>query len=958
MKRTPPAAIEAWLAANAAKMDLSCQYLGDEPNAVRKPWEQATMRWCLLASWVYEAAAGNSSIPAVYKTINDHHTRLLCDRFYLPATPRDLRLLDKAGIGAFGIEHKQQLHAFDAVGTSISYPVLSMSFVKLLTMSGIPPRRRDRIPGQHPMVMAGGLSYGAPEILAPVVDCWFLGEAEDERGNPGIGQVSLHIAALKASGRWADDRTGCYEELARDYNFLYFPQFVDVHYAYTDRTHVGIPLPSKQVAGYSANLDGMRLPLRKRHVRDLDAIPPLADPPLLYADPAMGSGDLEAGRGCPAWCSFCALTFRQKPYRQRSVDYLVDYGKAMQDNMGATRLAPFAPDFPMYTRKKQLISRLLTEVNDEVDAPAMRVDDFNADQGFVMLQVAGGMDSVTLGVEGNSQRMRDLVGKGTSDADIRQAVARGIRAGLRKFKLFMIANLPGEDEGDVVRILNLARDLADIRESMRQPTVQIQLSWTPLMIEANTPLQWFAPNPASRILGDVWEELRDLGISFKIGAKAEPNKAAFFQLAQRASRHVGEALVDAMIDADQACWGGVPRTFADTLRTRLKAWGFTNDFADCFDERDRHDLFGWEFIDQGISRDLLWSAYAHMRDFAEQTESSTYDAQFDARYHGNEWIVRCDERCMGRSCGVCNRQDLTVRAAYLQVADTDAALADLRRIDQRTHAVKIRTGITKNPRYAHVGNDHWRFAVRRAAFRAQRILDNDWGIAKRSIVFGSDEARYRDAITGRDYLEFAITRNTDDTAIAQFLKTMNTELETWLRLDAHWVRRDPRAPTLRADADLHLFTLDINDPADTILAALEHWHTTGHIDMALRISGGYFAPDHDIVNAKDYVDQIWLTHTGAQLQLRMTVRGKPGPRQIYAALIGKTVTPAVAAIPARRDDIFLKTDRRQQDALRSSCHECGLLIHINVLGQPHTDRHCPRCSDAVARTLITQEVPA
>jgi hypothetical protein len=337
----------------------------------------------------------------------------------------------------------------------------------------------------------------------------------------------------------------------------------------------------------------------------------------------------------------CALSYRQKPYRQRTVEYVVDYAKNLQDNLGSTRMAPFAPDLPMHTQRRRLIVELLEKVSDEVDAASMRVDDFTADNTFILLQVHGGMDAVTLGVEGNSQRMRDLVGKGTSDGDIKEAVTRGIRAGIRKFKLFMISNLPGEDEGDVYRILKLAKDLADIRESMGQPTVRIQFSWTPLMIEANTPFQWFAPQPASRILGDVWEELRDLKIDFKIGAKAEPNKIAFFQLCQRASRDVGEALVDAMLEVDQACWGGVPRTFADLIESKLHERGFHNGYADCFDERYKHDMFGWEFIDQGISNELLWSTYVQMREFVEQTDSHSYDLHFDGTYHGSEWLMRC-----------------------------------------------------------------------------------------------------------------------------------------------------------------------------------------------------------------------------------------------------------------------------------------------------------------------------
>lgn len=1617
-----PREIQSWLDGNGHRLDLPSQYIGTEPNAERRPWDTATVRWCLTASWPYEAAAGNQSIPAVYKAIHDHDPTFLCDRFYLPATPGDLRLLEKNGLGAFGIESKHPLTDFDIVGTSISYPVLSMSFLKLLTMSGITPRWRDRDADTSPMVMVGGLSYGAPEVLAPVVDCWFLGEVEDEPGNPGIGAVTRRVAAFKQQGRWTTDRIGCYADLAREFNFLYFPRFVNVTYTYENRNpHIG-PRMSKQVVSYTSALEGMRLPLLKRHVKNLDAIKPLDNPPLLYADASMGSGDAEVGRGCPAWCSFpltgveefitregvrrleeevgrefevytptgwqkgtveshgvqevqkvvfrpanratkngawratrssmravveatpthgwiltdgttthnlrvgefvraniaepageldaegyahgflfgdghqrhiatgedrpiesgsftvrlhgtksdvlpwfeqlpresvrgrgvrqhdlavasisrpgwaggelvvqgwaafnvktwpaehadaaylrsflagwlradaspranntswqlacqynpdhgdvtalqwlqrnaaaagwlllghsvndrptnygprsaplytfsltqrddfcgwkvesitslserkevycltvpgahqfglasgiasgnCSLSWKTKPYRQRSIPYIREYAKNLQANMGSTRIAPFSPDLPMYSQRKALIADLLENVSDEVDAPSMRVDDFNADETFVLLQVHGGMDSVSLGVEGNSQRLRDLIGKGTSDADVKEAVARGIRAGIRKFKLYMISNLPGEDEGDVYRILRLARDLADIRDSMNQSSVRIQFSWTPLIIEGNTPMQWFAPQPASRILGDVWEEFRDLKIDSKLGAKAlrlsalvltpagfipmrdvrvgtqladpegmcsevtgvypqgtkpiyklrfndgseveasgdhlwtigrwfgrktpegvnqafrkretvstvrlaellaggqypphlvgseglahfdiaeaalpvdpyvlglllgdgtltkgtprfttldpelveaiqkcapgvqvracpdgknyvlstgghrgkpnslasalktlgvwehrawqkfvpdsyknasaktrlavlqglmdtdghgrdrrsssftstserlrddvvwlarslglvakplspkatsckgkagrtayqaliwerddvrvfrlsrkllplgrpkfrvlqsveyvgdeecqcitvsapsklfvtndfvpthnsEPNKIAFFQLCQRASRDVGEALVDAMLEVDQACWGGVPRTFEALIESKLHAWGFQNGFADCFDERQKNDMFGWEFIDTGVSSELMWRAYVQMREFAELTDSHTYDMNFDSTYHGSEFIARCDERCQGRSCGACDYTDLQHRVGYLRAEDRDVDLTTLKPVDQHSQAVRIRARITRPSSLRFVGNDHWRFLFRRACFRATDKLGT--AIAKRSIRFASDEVKYRDWTHGTDYVEFAFTRPLSDDQIAEFL--FEAGQHTVDRLDiGQWRRHPTDAVTIRHDVGSIYFSVELDEQLGTIEDRLSTWrHGTTPIPMRLKVEGGYFAPTNEMVNARDYVDDLWIKTDGHRLHLRMLVKGRPNPYNIVAALMGKQSWLPYAGHHAERIEVFTHTDRHQQDFLRPTCRTCGLGIPITLLDIPFNPDHCPRCID-------------
>jgi hypothetical protein len=957
MARRSPAVIQGWLDENLHRFDLPVQFLGDEPNARRKDWNSATVRWCLVASWPYEQAAGNSSIPAVYCCINDANPTNLADRFYLPATPRDLKLLEKHGIPVFGIESKHQLGDFDAIGTSISYPVLAMSWIKLLAMSDIPVRWRDREAAgleNYPMVVAGGLSYGAPESLAPVVDCWWLGEAEDEPGNPGIAVVTDRIRRFKATGQWATERLRCYQELAREFRFLYFPRFVDVHYAYEDRTHAGAPLPSKQVVAVTSNLDGMRMPLTKRHVADLDAIKPLTAPPLLFADPAMGSGDLEVARGCPAWCSFCSLTYRQKPYRQRSVDYVVDYAKQFAANMGSARMAPFSPDFPMHTQRRTLIAALLQNVSDEVDAPTMRVDDFIADDKFILLQVHGGMDSLTLGVEGNSQRMRDLVGKGTSDADIREAVARGIRAGIRKIKLYMISNMPGETAADVMRILKLAKDLADIRDSMNQSSVRIQFSWTPLMIEANTPMQWFAPTTQSRILGDVWDEFRDLKIDFKVGAKGEINKTTLFQLCQRASRSVGEAIVDAMTLVDKACWGGVPRTLRDILAEQLRRRGFHNGFMDCFDERDRTDLFGWEMIDQGISVDLMWSAHLQMREFLLNTDAHTYDTQFDASYHGNEWIERCDTRCYGKTCGACSHRDLTIRMGYIQAAqrEVDTDISTLRVVDQRTQAQRVRVRLLKPDRYRFVDNSHWRHAVRRAAFRAQAELGTTHGIAKRSLRFASDETRHRDWTSGVDYLEFAFTRILDQQQVTDYLHAMNRHLTSWVQI-TDWVVQPANAATLRTYFDLALAELELDTDPGTVIARLDAWAATTYVPMRLKVEGGYFAPTTEQVNAHDYVDDLWLITSEGRLKLRMLIRGRPSPYNVYAALMARPSWIDAARIPAVRLEAFVKLDRYQQDFLRPNCQACRLVIPTTLLDRPYHRHYCPHCKDTADGITLT-----
>jgi len=957
-----PTQIHEFLESILHRLDGPTQYLGTEPNAVCKPWESSTVRWLVSASWPYEQAAGNQSIPAVYKQINDGAETHLCDRWYLPDTPRDMKMFTRAGYPIFGIESKHQARDFDVVATSISYPVLLISFVSYLHHSDIPVRASERWerPEDYPMVVIGGQAYGAPESLAPVADAVWCGEVEEEPGNPGIQTFNQRVEDFKNAGLWQTDRISCYKELAREFPFLYFPQFVGVNYAYEDRSHVGIEAPSKQVSSYQNDLQGMKLPILKRHVRNLDAAVPLSDPPLLYSDPGMGTGDLEVGRGCPAWCSFCALTYRQKPYRQKSVKAVVEHAEALKLAMGGTRVVPFSPDFPMHTNKRGLVSSLL-EVTDEVDTGAMRVDDFIADEDYVILQVHAGMDSVTLGVEGNSQRMRDLVGKGAADADIEEAVSRGIAAGIRKFKLFMINSMPGEDEGDVFRILRLAKRLADIRERMGQPTVRFQFSWTPLLIEANTPFQWFAPPASSRALADVWSEFEKIKVEFKLGNKSEPNKAAWFQLCQRASREVGEALIDVAIhvaEKSKGCWGGVPRKIETlggvstqkALEDALVLRGFHNGYDDCFDERDLRDLFGWEFIDQGISIQLLWQTFVQMREFVEWTESHTYDDHFGDDYHGNEWIERCDTRCYGQTCGVCDAQDLQERRGYINAAGQEDTrkLSEIKVIDERSRLSRVRVKVVKtSDAQRFVMNDHWRYAIRRALFQGMMEAEGRLFLSKRSISLASGDLKVRDFTSGVDYVDFAFTELVNKDRARAVLEAANTKLNG-LEFDLeNWRLYKGEGSSLRKDVDLSLWELEIpkGTSAGKVLSAIADFEATDYVPLILHETGAYFGPATTEVNGRDHCDDAWLVRDGLGVKLRMLVRGRPNPYEVYASIMGLTSTLEVSAHPAVRLEAFLEYDENTQDLLRPSSVVDGAPIPCNPLDVPYHPEFTPRQLD-------------
>src|SRR5207248_11082691 len=86
--------------------------------------------------------------------------------------------LRRAGLPLSGLETFTPRSAFDVVGFTLQYEVCYTNLLTMLDLGGIPLHCADRTVA-HPLVIAGGPGAQNPELLAPFVDLFIIGDGEE-----------------------------------------------------------------------------------------------------------------------------------------------------------------------------------------------------------------------------------------------------------------------------------------------------------------------------------------------------------------------------------------------------------------------------------------------------------------------------------------------------------------------------------------------------------------------------------------------------------------------------------------------------------------------------------------------------------------------------------------------------------------------------------------------------------
>jgi radical SAM superfamily enzyme YgiQ (UPF0313 family) len=535
--------------------------------------QDAPLRVCLAYANRYPIAMGNLGFQVVYEMF-DRADGVVCERAFLP-DEQDERALRRGALRT--LESGRPVSEFDVLALSISFETDYLNLIRLLELAGLAPRREARS-ADDPLVIAGGPAiFLNPEPIADFVDLFLIGEAEE--------MLPEFLALLRDHPPRGGDRNGLLRAAAEQVAGSYVPAFLEP--VFDGDVTTGL----RQQGPGPARIE-------RRLIWDLNRF---STTTRVLSDEAV-FGDMvmvEASRGCQWGCRFCAAGFMYRPIRTRDPDQLaaaVDAGLDERDTIGL--VGAEMASVPGVDRLAELASGR----GGRLSPSSLKADCVTPRLAAAL--AGGGTRSVTVAPEAGSERMRRVINKNLSEADILRAADLLVGEGVHSLKLYFMIGLPTETEDDVLAIAALSQRIRDrlvggSRERRRVGAVTVSLN--AFVPKPWTPFQWDPMESISTLRGKGQRLRRVLGRAANLELDVESPREAYLQtVLSRGDRRVGRFL-EAVHTAEGDWW------------RVIRAW--QRDGLDDLPHPDAyvHRSYGeaerlpWDFIDHRIEKGFLWT---------------------------------------------------------------------------------------------------------------------------------------------------------------------------------------------------------------------------------------------------------------------------------------------------------------------------------------------------------------
>ena len=394
-------------------------------------------------------------------------------------------------------------------------------------------------------------------------------------------------------------------EIAATVDGIYVPSLYDITYNQDGTIHAMVP-----------NCKTAPEKVKKQVVNDLTHTYYPEKPLVPYIKATQDRVVLEIQRGCIRGCRFCQAGMIYRPIRPRDIDYLKKMAVTMLDNTGYEEITLSSLSSSDYKELSELVYFLIDECDERkinISLPSLRIDAFSLDVMSKVQDVK--KSSLTFAPEAGSQRMRNVINKGLTEEVILSGAWEAFQGGWNRVKLYFMLGLPGEREDDIEQIAVLADKIAakyfELPKEERHGRPEIVASSSFFVPKPFTPFQWSPMNTAEQfeskrrfLLGKVKEQLNQRSIRYQCHDAVTSELEGIFA---RGDRKLCKVIEDAyrrgcIFDA----WTDYFKE--DVWEQVMDENGVSRYFYN-YRERGKDEIFPWDFIDIGVSKNFLYREY-------------------------------------------------------------------------------------------------------------------------------------------------------------------------------------------------------------------------------------------------------------------------------------------------------------------------------------------------------------
>lgn len=518
-----------------------------------------------------EVALANLGYQRVYALLNDLDG-VVCDRYSLPNDWKpEWQSLQSSALRSHQLN--LPVHEFDMIAFSISFEPDYLNAVTLLKYFNIPLESNDR-GSEHPLILAGGSAvFINPEPLAECVDAFFIGEGEN---------LADQFFNLFTHSEWQDPRELL--KASTDIPGIYVPQFYPTI------------CDENAVVGYTAEPDVPERVIRywTGKTEDLCTHSELHGETTAFKDMAL----MEVTRGCIWACRFCTAGFIYRPPRLPDLQVTYDSLQKVLSEQGqsADTIGLVGPSVTDHPDLLGLAHRIVAE-GKKLSFSSLRMETLTDE--LVDLILISGQKTLTVAVDGPSERMRNVINKAATDDFIVEKCRFLTQKGILHLKIYSIIGLPGETDEDIDQFIALVEKIHKVYVeacSQRGNIGNLTIGLSPLIPKPGTPFQWHRMESVASLkkkflrLRKTFGRLSNLKMSF-----GSPNEAFLQTYLSRGDRSLVKFFRNYLDQGHDAK--------AALKRNQSEVESFV------YRQYEKDDFLPWDIIDHGYRNNFLWDDY-------------------------------------------------------------------------------------------------------------------------------------------------------------------------------------------------------------------------------------------------------------------------------------------------------------------------------------------------------------